>query len=237
MLIGGTHQDLPDKIRDEFFELAGGKKAKIVVIPTAVANADRPNPPDQFTKVWQDLKPLSVTMLHTRDRKMADDPAFVKPLPEATAVFFTNGHRDRIFNAYRGTLVEKELKKLLARGGLVGGTGTGACVLGDLTIDRADEKRLTEPGLGLLADFLIEDRSELERLASAVAANPKFVGLSVDPDTAILIRGKDMQVIGTRTVTLQLAKGSDAKGVTQLLKSGTKLDLDQLRSDAAKGSK
>ena len=35
MLIGGRHQDLSKDLRAVFFDLAGGKKAKIVVIPTA----------------------------------------------------------------------------------------------------------------------------------------------------------------------------------------------------------
>ncbi|MEO8428295.1 MAG: hypothetical protein ABI651_14390 [Verrucomicrobiota bacterium] len=38
VLIGGRHQDLRNEIRDAFFELAGGKKAKIVAIPAAVAD-------------------------------------------------------------------------------------------------------------------------------------------------------------------------------------------------------
>jgi alpha-glucosidase len=231
MLIGGRHQDLPNGIRDAFFELAGGKKAKIVVIPTAVAHADEPKSADEFTKPWQDLKPQSVTVLHTRDRKTADDPAFVKPLTEATAVFFTNGHRDRIFNAYRGTLFEKELKKLLARGGLIGGTGTGAAVLGEFTIDRANPARLTEPGLGLLPGILIEDRSEFERFDQAIAANAGVVGLNVDSDTALVIRGKVMRVIGERTVTVKSAKKGNTEAATRTLKAGASLDLLELRGE------
>jgi len=111
LLIGGRHQDLPMELRDLFFELAGGKKARIVVIPTAVADVGLLSP-DEFLKPWLDLKPLSVQFLHTRDPQTADDPAFVKPLTQATAVFLPNGHRHRVFDAYRGTLVQKELGKL-----------------------------------------------------------------------------------------------------------------------------
>jgi cyanophycinase len=233
LLAGGRHQDLPKDIRDVFFDLAGGKKAKIVVIPTAVAHADQPETPDEFLKPWQDLKPLSVEVLHTRDRKAADDPAFVKPLAEATAVFFTNGHRDRLFKAYRGTLVEKELKKLQARGGLIGGTGTGAAVLGDLVIDRVKEDRLTEPGLGLLPGFLIEDRSDPERFPEAIAANPATVGLMIDRAAAVVIRGKNLRVIGDGTVTVRLAKGAGQEAQVATLKPGGQLDLVEIRRAAA----
>jgi cyanophycinase len=233
VLIGGRHQDLRNDIRDAFFELAGGKRAKIVVIPTAVLHADKPEAADEFRKPWQDLKPLSVEVLHTRERKTADDPAFVKPLTEATAVFLTNGHGGRLFQAYRGTLVEKELKKLQARGGLIGGTGTGAVALGDLEIDRVKGDGPTAWSLGLLLGFQIHDRGDVERLADAVAANPAKVGLLIDPAAAVVIRGKNMRVIGDGTVTVGLAKGAGKEAKIQTLKAGGQLDLIELRREAA----
>lgn len=233
MLVGGRHQDLRNDVRDAFFELAGGKKAKIVVIPTAVANADKPEAAHEFRSPWLDLKPLSVEVLHTRDRKTADDPAFVKPLTEATAVFITNGHWDRLFNAYHGTLVEKELKKLHARGGLIGGTGTGAVVLGDLANDRVKAGGPTGWSLGLLPGFLIYDRGDVELLAAEIAANPAKVGLMIDPAAAVVIRGKAIRVIGDGTVTFGLAKGAGKAAKIETLKSGGQLDLIELRRAAA----
>jgi cyanophycinase len=232
MLIGGRHQDLRADIRDAFFELAGGKNARIVVIPTAVAEDD-PQKLDELLNTWRELKPLSVEVLHTRDRTTADDPAFIKPLTEATAVFFTNGHRDRIFKAYRGTLVEKELKKLQARGGLIGGTGTGAAVLGDLVIDRVKEDRLTEPALGLLSGFLVEDGSDRDRVVEAVAANPATVGLMIDAAAAVVIHGRSMRVIGDGTVIVRLAKGTGQEAQINTLRPGGQLDVIELRRAAA----
>src|SRR5262249_15651141 len=95
VLLGGRHQDLSAQHRDLFLEVGGGTKAKIVVIPTAVANPELKTP-DVFLKPPANLKPASMHTLHTRDRKTADDPEFVKPLREATAVFFTNGHLHRL---------------------------------------------------------------------------------------------------------------------------------------------
>jgi cyanophycinase len=232
LLVGGRHQDLPNDLRDLFFELAGGNKARIVVIPTAVADAGLQSP-DEFLKPWQESKPLSVQILHTRDPKTANDPAFVKPLTEATAVFFTNGHLHRVFDAYRGTLVEKELKKLQARGGLIGGTGSGTTVLCDLVSNRDKEDRLTQPGLGLLPGFLINDDGDKGRFVEAAAANPACVGLTIDPGTAVEIRGKNMRIVGEGSVTVRLAKGADQEEKIEILKSGAKLDLIELRRAAA----
>ena len=186
MLIGGRHQDLPNDFRQAFFDLAGGKEARIVVIPTAVSGV-RTDEPGEFLNPWRELSPRSVQLLHTRDRNTADDPEFVKSLTQATAVFITNGHADRIFNAYRGTLVHKELKNLLARGGLIGGTGTGMAVLGDVVDWHLDPG--FEPALGLLAGFLLGD-DKPERFAEAIKAYPKTVGLMIGRESAVVIRGQ-----------------------------------------------
>jgi cyanophycinase len=229
MLIGGRHQDLSTDLRDVFFDLAGGKRAKIVVIPTAVADDDREKL-DKLLNPWRELKPQSVQILHTRDRKTADDPAFVKPLTEATAVFFTNGHPDRILNAYRGTLVQKELKNLQSRGGLVGGTGTGMSVLGDFVLWHKEPG--FEPALGILPGFLPDDPDD-ERLSTAIAANPAQVGLGIEPGAAVVIRGKNMRVIGKGTVKVHLAKGAKQEAKIDTFKPGDRLDLVELHRAAA----
>src|SRR5687768_13179796 len=67
LLIAGGGE-LPDSVRDKFFELAGKEKARIVVMPTASATTDDKKTAGTFLSQWDKLKPLSVTLLHTRDR-------------------------------------------------------------------------------------------------------------------------------------------------------------------------
>jgi cyanophycinase len=128
--------EIPDAVRDEFVKRAGGQKAKLVVIPTASAAADGANA-DKATEPWKKYKLASLTMLHTRDRNKADEVGFVKPLTEATAVWFGGGAQKKIADAYVGTLVEKELNNLLARDGVVGGTSAGAAVMSQVRLSRA----------------------------------------------------------------------------------------------------
>ncbi len=232
LLIGGRHQDLPAAIRDVVFELAGGKEARIVIIPTAIATAEKADTQEELKKPWLDLGARSVEILHTRDPKTADDPAFVKPLGEATAVFITNGHKDRLFNAYRGTRVEQELKALHARGGLIAGTGTGAAVLGELVVVCSDPAQRTEPGLGLLPGFLTDDRTDREGFPEAVAASPGSVGLLVGPDAAVLIRAPRMQVLGEGEVTIRFAAGPRQEANATTYKAGDQFNLSDLRAEA-----
>src|SRR5262249_30437995 len=146
-IVGGG--SLPDDVRDEFVRLAGGPNAKLVVIPTASTAADGPDA-DKALEPWKKYQPVSLTRLHTRDRKKADDPAFVKPLPEATAVWLGGGDQSKLTEAYLGTAVEKELHALLARGGVVGGTSAGAAVMSRVMITGGNPAARVGRGLGFL---------------------------------------------------------------------------------------
>ena len=106
VIVGGGK--VPDDARKEFVKLAGRDNAKIVVIPTASASADDAKEADAFVKAWKDLEPASVVVLHTRDKKTADSADFVKPLTDATGVWFGGGDQTKIMAAYRGTLVETD---------------------------------------------------------------------------------------------------------------------------------
>src|SRR5262245_50563765 len=119
VIVGGG--DVPDAVREQFLQLAGGKNAKLVVIPTASASADGPDA-DKSLEPWKKREVNSVVLFHTRKRDQAEDAAFLKPLTQATGVWLGGGDQSKLTAAYRGTLVEKELHKLLERGGVIGGT-------------------------------------------------------------------------------------------------------------------
>src|SRR5262249_15069647 len=88
VLVGGG--GLPKAIRDYFLELAGGKRARLVVIPTASSKADTPDQLKSFG-YWRDQDVASVTLLHTRRREQANDPTFARPLHDATGVWLSGG--------------------------------------------------------------------------------------------------------------------------------------------------
>jgi cyanophycinase len=226
LVIGGGRGN--EDMTKAFFDIAGKAKAKIVVIPTAIADAADDKKVEELLKPFQDLKPLSVEVLHTRDSKKADDAEFVKPLAEATGVWFTNGHTDRVLNAYRGTLFEKELRKLHARGGVIGGAGGGADLMGSLVFAGGEEKPAA--GLGLLPGFVIDRK---ERLEGAVADNAGHVGLRLEDGAALVIRGRVARVIGDSAVTVCVAKGAGKPAAADEYKAGSLLDIVQLRRAAA----
>src|SRR5262249_8421555 len=119
VIMGGGK--MTDGIRDRFLDLAGGKKARLVVIPTASAAADKPETSSSYL-FWRGQNVNSVEVLHTRDRQRANDPAFIEPLTHATGVWLGGGDQSKLAEVYLNTAVLRELFKVLDRGGVIGGT-------------------------------------------------------------------------------------------------------------------
>lgn len=234
VIVGGG--GMPDGLRERFVELAGGPKAKIVVVPTASGSADDPKEHDAYLKPWRDLNPASVVLLHTRDRDTANDPAFVKPLLDATAVWFSGGDQSRITAAYGGTRTEKEFHRLHARGGALGGTSAGAAVMSDLMITGGTTRAATAPGLGFLPGFVADQhftaRNRQKRLSGVIADHRGRVGLGIDEGTAVVARGRTLRVVGAGAATVVLAAGAGKPEFAEATKAGGTLDLFQLRRAA-----
>lgn len=207
-------------------------------MPTASSSADDPKEDEVHLQPWRALKPSSVLLLHTRDREKADKVEFVKPLSDATGVWFSGGDQSRLTKVYRGTLFEKELRKLQARGGVIGGTSAGAAVMSDPMITGGRERAITGPGFGFLPGFIVDQhflaRERQKRLSGVIAANPGLVGLGIDEGTAAIVRDQSLRVVGKSTVTVVLAAVAGMPERTQSVKAGESLDLDRLRRDAAK---
>jgi cyanophycinase len=235
VIVGGG--GVPAEAREAFVTLAGKERGRIVVVPTASIDADNPAEVEGYLQPWRALKPASVQLLHTRDRKVADDPDFVKPLTEATGVWFSGGDQSRLTAAYKGTRMERELDKLHARGGVIGGTSAGAAVLSDPMITGGTTTASTGPGFGLLPGFIIDQhflaRNRQQRLAGVVTAHPEFVGLGIDEGTAVIVRGRSLRVIGKSAVTVLLAAEAGKPVQMRAAKAGTVLDLVELRKAAA----
>ncbi|MCE9530216.1 MAG: cyanophycinase [Planctomycetes bacterium] len=231
VLVGGGK--LPDSVRDMFFELAGKEKAKIVVIPSASTDADIEKEAEKFLEPWKKLQPLSVEILHTRDRKKADDPAFVKPLTEATAVWISGGDQTRLMTTYKGTLVEKELAKLFVRGKLIGGA---SAIQSQVMIEGATNRGKTAPGFGWLPGFVVDQqvlqRNRVDRLLGILDKNPGYVGLSIEDGTAAFIRGRHLVVHGDSFAVVCLGAGKNKPASVQMLKAGDAADLYSLRRGA-----
>jgi len=226
---------LPQPIRDQFCTLAGGKQAKIVIIPTATARADNAQFQADLLKDWGSSDVGSVTLLHTRSRETADDPAFVRPLAEATGVWLGGGDQVFLTNAYLGTAVEKQLKAILARGGVIGGTSAGAAVMSGVMIAGGHTRADISQGFDFISEAVIDQhflkRNRMERLIGVLSTHPNLVGLGIDEETALVVDVQEhhLSVIGDSYVVACVPDSQNKSVRVKFLKSGDKTDLADLK--------
>ncbi len=225
----------PEAAIKRFVELAGGENAHLVIIPTADDRADK-IPAEQIAAAWKDHKVASVVVLHTRSKETANDPAFCAPLRKATGVWFGGGLQERIADAYVGTAVEKELYALLRRGGVIGGTSAGAAVASRTMIASGNPEPKMGRGFDLLPGAIIDQhflkRDRKARLFKALAKHPGLVGIGIDEDTALIVKGRALRVVGESNVTICLAPSATRPARTIELKPGRLADLTALRRAA-----
>jgi cyanophycinase len=212
VIVGGGM--ISDRIRDRFMALAGGNAAKLLIIPTASSAADKREEDEGYLEPWRKYAPAGLSLLHTRSRQTADDPAFVKPITEATAVWFGGGDQVELVAPYRGTAVEREFKALLARGGVIGGTSAGAAVMSDVMIEGGNPKAQVGRGFGFVTNAVFDQhflrRSRVNRLLGVLAERPHLIGLGIDEGTAFIIQGDKWSVAG-RSFVLACEVGEDGK--------------------------
>lgn len=199
------------EILDRFFQLAGGRDAALVVIPTADGKesypADWPG-----LKLFKDYGATNITLLHTTDRKIADSEEFVKPLLSARAVWFVGGRQWHLVDSYLHTRTEREIKHVLDRGGVIGGTSAGASIQASYLVRGAREGNTTmmapgyEEGFGLITGIAIDQhmltRNRQDDLEEVVAAHPDLLGVSIDESTAIVVQGQQFEVVGASKIAV-----------------------------------
>lgn len=234
VICGGGH--LPQPIRDQFCKLAGGPQARIVVIPTATARADRPQFLSEVLEDWKGCGASSVGLLHTRSRDQANDREFVRPLTEATGVWLSGGDQVFLTRAYLGTLVEKQLKMLLSRGGVIGGTSAGAAVMSGVMIAGGRTKADIGQGFDFISDAVIDQhflkRNRLPRLIGVLSSHPNLVGLGIDEQTALVVdvREHHLSVIGDSYVVACIPDSQNNSVSVKFLKSGDETALSDLKA-------
>ncbi|WP_239990792.1 cyanophycinase [Marixanthomonas ophiurae] len=251
LLIGGG--GITDEMWKVFYDLAGGKKSKLVVIPTAFDENTIDYDPE-FKILKRQFKERgfdSIQFMHTRDTLVANSDAFVKPLKTATAVWLTGGRSYRTSDTYLNTKTHKELKKVLERGGIIGGHSAGASIQGSYLARGGrgledNYKIISNPevGFGFVTNSAF-DQHHLERnrqydMFDLLKIKPELLGIGVDENTAVLVQGNEFEVIGDKYVTIydgtfwsnyfnEIDTLRSGKNKFYFLKNGDKYNLKERR--------
>lgn len=210
--IGGAEdKEGASDILRKFIEVSEGKRARIVIIPTASSLEDTGR---RYEKIFKKLGVDEAKSLPFTSRDDAGKGEWLDYIERATGIFVTGGNQLRLSTILGGTAVAKAIRRANARGVTVGGTSAGAAILSEHMIAYGAEGNTPHagavalvPGFGLTNRIMIDQhfrqRDRLGRLLTAIAYNPFAVGVGLDEDTAAFIdHAKRLTVVGAGALTL-----------------------------------
>ena len=236
VLNGGNGMGL--EITKPVLEMAGGSRAVVAVVIHAQG------PGDMALDDWRRAQPAEVIPINATDvansRQVFD---------RATLIWFAGGFTTTLMDAIRDSYLPRYIRERWASGGVVGGDSAGGMIFpqdilisgpADLTSIVAGRTKTTT-GIGLVPLLLFDahflKRQRLNRLVSLVLDHPDRVGIGADEGTAVVIRGRQLEVLGVSNVVVldarkgkvsrlkdgQVSNGRDVR--MQVLTHGMRLDL------------
>ena len=145
--------------------------------------------------------------------------SWIDSIRMANLIYITGGDQTRFMGIAEGTEIVTAIHDAYKRGAVVSGTSAGAAVMSKLMITGNELKKKEyaatfetiesnnieiKTGLGLLTTTIIDQhfliRSRHNRLLTAIIEHPEMTGIGIDESTAILVNGKNVEVLGASQV-------------------------------------
>lgn len=220
--IGGALKADNEEVWQRIVQLAGGKGARFVVFGTASED------PEASAKQVVDLLqrrgavaealPVAPKFLWVDLNKVVRDPALIAKVKAAKGIFFTGGTQERIVDVLQpggqSTPMLEAIWDVYRKGGVVAGTSAGAAIMSTIMFrdapsvmnvlkGRFADGKQVDRGLGFVGPHLFVDqhflkRGRFGRMIPLMMAKGYKLGLGVDENTAAIIRGDEIEVIGDR---------------------------------------
>jgi cyanophycinase len=253
LIIIGGHEDKEGK-KTILAEVAKRVKGGKLVIAT-VASHQPEGYFDAYEKAFGELGVDDLVELYVNERGETLERKVAKIFEDASGIFFTGGDQLRISSQIGDTPVEKMVREIHRRGGVVAGTSAGASVMSETMLVKGasqESHRIGDlhmaPGLGLVRDVIIDqhfaERGRIGRLLGAVAQNPRVLGIGIDEDTAVVVEGCCFRVVGVGAVYIvdgssvthsNIAEASPERTLSMhdvklhVLSAGDRFDLERRR--------
>jgi cyanophycinase len=222
---------------------AGGPGSRIAVFATAAANPQRAA--EQIVEALSrqgavaELIPVA-PKLHGVDLKASlNDPALIEKVRLSGGVYFSGGSQEYIVDTLQPggepTEMLKAIWSVYRGGGVVAGSSAGAAIMSRTMFrdapdgiavlqGRMREGREWDRGLGFIESELFVDqhflkRGRIGRILPLMQARGLKLGLGVEEDSAVVIRGAEVEVIGARgalLVDLGEARSNEGLGAFNL---------------------
>ncbi len=234
-IIAANALDDTSDVDAHFLQASGGKDARIVGLFWKMIDED------QLDSLRQTFEMAAAAEFVTVDPDTAKIPdEFLGKLKDATGVMMFSGdvlhdNARQQTGALRETLLD-----ILRRGGAIYTNGAVTRLLSRVEITGGKRLAQVAEGLGLVPDSVIEisfsDRDDTMRLKSVLVSHPRTVGIGIEANTAVILTGRRLRVLGDGQVTVMIAANERQPFREQKIakKSSARqvIDLTQWRREA-----
>ncbi len=203
---GGGNEKVAFEVEDNFFENVNS----VLYIPLAWPNDDFDSCLTWFTNMATSHKKLDITILKD-ERKLPE-------LPQFDAIYIGGGNTFKLLKKLKEAGVGEKLIKFYKDGGKIFGGSAGALIWGK-TIETAlickdkdkNEVKLTDTrGFNQVSNYDLQCHFETDQIQEHqeyVKKTGRNV-IAIPEETAVIIKGKILKVIGTNPVIIITSKNS-----------------------------
>jgi len=210
--IGGVEEKVSHpRILEKFYELCGGSRSRIAIIPTA---SKLPETGAAYVDIFQDFGAADAYVVPLETRGDCESKDHIESLSNADGIFLTGGNQLRLSTTLGGTATATAIRRLNQAGVHVAGMCAGASFVSAHMIAFGKEGQTPRrglvslaPGLGLTNSVIIDQHfrqgDRIGRLLTALAYNPFACGIGLDEDTAAFLDAdNNLRVEGTGGLTI-----------------------------------
>lgn len=210
--IGGGNIAEASDVLDEFLGLLKDKADPHLTVMTVATNEPK-SAAGKYDSLFRKRGINHISIIDISQRNDSFSEAELKKIDKADALFFTGGDQLNVTSLIGGSPLHNLIHEKIKDGFIVAGTSAGATMMSNSMIvtgrsDSAPEVGGVEiaPGMDLVSGTIIDthfsQRGRHGRLLTAIAHYPQILGIGIDEQTAIIIKGNEFRVIGNGVVTI-----------------------------------
>ncbi len=235
LIIGGAEDRVGRaSLLRRFVRLAGGRAARLVIIPTA--SSFQSEVVAAYTEAFGRFGATEIAVVNPSSRDQRAHSAEIEALDSATGIFMSGGNQLVLSQYFTGTPLGEAIHRAHRRGAVIGGTSAGASIMSEFMIALGQDGAVplqrssgVSQGLGLIKGVVIDqhfaERARYGRLMAVIARSPGLLGIGIDEDTAIEVANGRFTVQGRSTAFVidcgqAVTDAPDARRYAPLLVSG-----------------
>lgn len=210
--IGGGEFAEAEDVLNEFLGLLKKNFDSRITVMTVATNEPE-SAAQKYDSLFRKNGIKHVNVVDVSEREDAFKEGSLKRIREADALFFTGGDQINVTSLIGGSPLHNLIYEKVNEGFLIAGTSAGAMMMSNSMITSGKNDIAPRmgvigiaPGMDLVSGTIIDthfsQRGRHGRLLTAIAHYPQDLGIGIDEQTAIVVRGNKFKVLGEGVVTI-----------------------------------